>query len=335
VLKTVRAAALALVLLGPASFAPPAHADVLITPAARAEFKRGVALLRDRAGARYAEAYEAFQAAYAESPSPKILGNLGLCAMKLERDGEAVEAYERYLGEVGAVNRREQRQIVQDLVKLRKRSSKVEIAVTPKSGVTLTDERLPSGGATIINEYGIEDGAFEMRLYRGRHRITFEADGFEPTTWEVEIGKTAVEHRVALVAIPVPEPDPPAKPAPDKTDNPAGGFPSLGFVIAAATTGALGIATGVVGGLALSNKSSFDEAVAAEDAAEATRLRDRGQVLNGATDALLVSTGVAAGVAVVFLILDLAGEDEPEAAALWVWPAAGPGTGGLALRGTF
>src|SRR5262245_33989950 len=77
-----------------------AHADeVQITPGARARFTAGVNLLKDPEGPRYEEAYREFKAAYAASPSYKILGNLGLCAMKLERDEEAIAAYERYLKE--------------------------------------------------------------------------------------------------------------------------------------------------------------------------------------------------------------------------------------------
>src|SRR4051812_18719060 len=80
--------------------APPTdEAQVQITPEARARFSAGVNLLKDPEAPRYEEAYREFKAAYAASPSYKILGNLGLCAMKLERDEEAIDAYERYLKE--------------------------------------------------------------------------------------------------------------------------------------------------------------------------------------------------------------------------------------------
>lgn len=61
--------------------------EVQITERARALFRAGVTLLQDPDGARYEEAYQQFKAAYAESPSWKILGNLGYTAMKLERTG--------------------------------------------------------------------------------------------------------------------------------------------------------------------------------------------------------------------------------------------------------
>ncbi|HYJ09195.1 MAG TPA: hypothetical protein VEX18_09295, partial [Polyangiaceae bacterium] len=69
-----------------------AAADVPISDNARAHFNAGVSLLQDPDGARYEEAYREFQAAYADSPSWKICGNLGITAMKLERDGEAIDA---------------------------------------------------------------------------------------------------------------------------------------------------------------------------------------------------------------------------------------------------
>src|SRR6186713_877066 len=77
--------------------AAPAFADVQITEAARQHFKAGVNFMQDPDGARYEEAYREFTAAYAASPSWKILGNLGIASMKLERDGEAIGAFEKYL----------------------------------------------------------------------------------------------------------------------------------------------------------------------------------------------------------------------------------------------
>lgn len=91
---TLQAALTALLVAGSAS-----AAEVKITDEARKHFNAGVALLRDPDGARYEDAYREFKVAYEASPSWKILGNLGLAAMKLERDGEAIAAFERYLSE--------------------------------------------------------------------------------------------------------------------------------------------------------------------------------------------------------------------------------------------
>src|SRR5262245_35470252 len=85
------------VLLAILWIAPARAEDVIISDEAKERFRAGVALLDDPDGARYEEAYREFSAAYRASPSPKILGNLAICAMKLERDGEAIKAFEGYL----------------------------------------------------------------------------------------------------------------------------------------------------------------------------------------------------------------------------------------------
>ncbi len=55
-----------------------------INDEARNHFNAGVNLIQDPDGPRYEEAYREFKAAYAAAPSWKILGNLGIAAMKLE-----------------------------------------------------------------------------------------------------------------------------------------------------------------------------------------------------------------------------------------------------------
>src|ERR1700677_4255465 len=96
-------AALSGLAMSVAALAPSAGAadEVVITEEARTHFSAGVALLQDPKAPRYEEAYREFRAASAAPPSYKILGNLGLCAMKIERAAEAIHAYETYLKEAG------------------------------------------------------------------------------------------------------------------------------------------------------------------------------------------------------------------------------------------
>src|SRR6185436_17983733 len=95
--------------------APGHAADAANEKEAREHFRAGVHYLQDIEGERYEEAYAEFKAAYSLSQSPKVLGNIGLCAMKLERDGEAIEAYGRYLREVSDIAPDERAQIERDL----------------------------------------------------------------------------------------------------------------------------------------------------------------------------------------------------------------------------
>ena len=105
---------------------------VQITEKARELFRAGVALLQDPDGARYEEAYQQFKAAYAESPSWKILGNLGFTAMKLERDGEAIEAFKGYLEQGGKeLTKAERAQFQSDLDTLSATAATVTIVGLP------------------------------------------------------------------------------------------------------------------------------------------------------------------------------------------------------------
>jgi len=105
-----------------------AHAgDVMNEKEAREHFRAGVHYLQDIEGERYEEAYAEFKAAYALSKSPKVLGNIALCAMKLERDGEAIELYTRYLREVSDIATDERAQIERDLETLKASAAPVSI----------------------------------------------------------------------------------------------------------------------------------------------------------------------------------------------------------------
>lgn len=147
--------------------------EVPISERAREHFQRGVSLLEAPGGPQYADAYEAFKAAYEESPSPKILGNLGLCAAELERDAEAIAAYRRYLAE-GGIDPEERREIEVELAQLE--ANKAELTLTGiVAGTRIIDERQPPSGRAVINRYGPFDGeTVTLGIRAGRHRLTIE-----------------------------------------------------------------------------------------------------------------------------------------------------------------
>jgi len=110
---------------------------------ARLHFVAGVNLLRDPAKPRYEEAYREFKTAYALSPAAQILGNLGLCAMMLERDSEAIQAYEDYLKGMLEVAPSEKEQIECDLQTLK--LGLVRVAFTSNvPETTIIDKRVPT-----------------------------------------------------------------------------------------------------------------------------------------------------------------------------------------------
>ena len=104
-------------------------------------FAAGVILLQDPDGAKYEEAIVQFHRAYELVGSWKILGNVGLCALKLERDGDAIEAYEKYLeGGKAEIAPDEKTQVERDLIAVRAQVVRATL-VLPAGGGSIVDER--------------------------------------------------------------------------------------------------------------------------------------------------------------------------------------------------
>src|SRR5262245_6642638 len=99
---------------GLASFAAPApaHAKEQISEEARAYFRNGVELLQ-ATPPNYQDAYYQFKLAFDKSNSWKVLGNMGLCAVNLERDGEALRYYDDYLKRGGKDINKEERAAIE------------------------------------------------------------------------------------------------------------------------------------------------------------------------------------------------------------------------------
>jgi hypothetical protein len=317
-----------------------AFADVEITPKAREYFKAGVSYLKDPDGARYEEAYQAFKAAYAESPSWKILGNLGIAAMKLERDKEAIDAFERYLKEGGTeLDEAERAQFQRDLETLRSSVVKVTITATP-ANASLVDEHLKSSG-TITNRYELADGKVELGLRPGRHRITARLAGYADAKWEVDLitGGTA-EHAFQLQAesseTPANDPkvgtgDPGVDTGPKKMERPIPGVVWVGV----AATGVLLAGAAVTGIIASGKRSDYDDKNDGSDPAGAEDLRNDGKQLNLITDVLLGGAVVAGAVTAVLFFNRPEVPAEKESAGLRFGAGASPTGGGMWVMGAF
>jgi hypothetical protein len=156
-----------------------------ISEEARSHFAAGVALLQDPEGEKVEDAYREFRAAYDVSGSPKILGNMGFCAMRLERDGEAIDAYSRYLREVPDIDADERAQIVRDLQTLSVGVARLTIEVD-KPGVHLIDVRIPVRGERVTNTYGPINGKLDIGVRPGHHIITAKLNDYEDEVWEID-----------------------------------------------------------------------------------------------------------------------------------------------------
>lgn len=316
-------------------------ADVAITERARIHFNAGVSLLQDPDGPRYEEAYSEFRAAYAESPSWKMLGNLGIAAMKLERDGEAIEAFKKYLAEGGAALEAEEKaQMQRDLSTLTAGVVTVEISSLPP-GAFVIDERIAVQGPPVKNSYGPLTGKLVIGMHPGQHRLSAHLDGYQDQVWMVDARSgTSHGHVFALkeavqaapaapVAAPI-EAKVEASPPPVAVQiRPV----PVSVYVALVATGALAVGGGVVGGLSLAKHADFEAKNDGGDPAAAQDLRDSGKTLNVVTDVLLGSAIVAGGVtAVLYLSRPATTVDH---ARVRVVPVAGPRVAGLSLSGSF
>lgn len=308
-------------------------AEVEITERARELFRAGVDFLQDPDGARYGEAYRSFKAAYAESPSWKILGNLGISAMKLERDGEAIEALETYLREGrGTFDEEEVQQVERDLRTLKSAVSYVTLSVT-ESNAILEDIRTPLSGQPVSNRYELTDKELRIGIHNGRHKFTLKKDGYQPISWSFMASGDELSHHFELLEVP-------AEPTPTTTIfTPAERqrvtyrpVPTVTWVTLG-TTAAFAIGATVTGILALDTNSKYD-AKNGTGADDVGTLRDRGSALNLTTDVLLGATLASALVATITFVTRPRVEVAQDTG-FSIVPSAARGGGGLVMMGRF
>lgn len=260
-----------------------ARAEEKISAEARTHFEAGVALLQDPDGARFEEAYREFLAAYEASKSPRVLGNVGLCAMKLERDAEAIEAYTRYLDEVSDIDPVEREQIRRDIVTLKSGLVRITIKVSPP-GSKIFDVRMPVRGEPVSNVYNVTGDEVTIGVRPGHHVLRAKTADRESPAVDVDATPGAVITRSLVV----PPPAPPmqlAKPAPSRVLP----ITTLGVGLAMLAGG------GVTGYLslqkvdAISKECPNGECPATYDLEGAQK---RARTLTTATDVLLIGGGV-------------------------------------------
>ncbi len=304
-----------------------AHADGEISDKARQHFRAGVSFLQDPDGARYEEAYREFKAAYAASPSWKILGNLGLSAMKLERDGEAVDAFEKYLAEGGEqLDPTERAQVERDLATVRTGLVTLTILTVP-ARASLVDQRVPNRGDTVLNKYDAGEGPTVLRVRSGLHRITARLAGYEEQTWEVDAAAgSSASHTFELRKVVLAPANSSGSAAPAERPTPTSVYVGM------AATGALAAGAVVTGVLALGKNKDFESANE-QGAANAGDLRDQTQTLNLVTDVLI--GGAVVGAAVTSYLYFTRPVVTPQETALRWSPTAGPHGAGMTLWGRF
>jgi hypothetical protein len=330
-------------LFGSLSFA---QKDPKISDAARTHFKAGVAYLDDPNGPKYEEALQEFRKAYAESPSSKIMNNIGFCALNLERDGEAIEAYEAFLaGNSADLTPKVRKQVEQDIAMLKASLVKVTLTGEPKD-LSVVDERRNSQGALVVNRYKIGDGSTALGIHPGHHRMTASAPGYEPIEWEFEAEPASSHEHVfkltakgsGTAAAPVmAESKPVASSA--VTEPPAAPQRRVhpGVYVGAIAAGVFAAAATTTGILTLSKHKDFEAADNRDDDKEADRLSKSGKRLALLTDVGIGAAVLSAGVATYFYFAapGKSAEKSPSTATLQLTPSVGVDRAGLSLVGNF
>ncbi len=273
--------------------------DAPISDDARAHFKAGVNLLQDPDGERVEDAYREFKAAYGISASAKILGNIGYCAMRLERDAEAIDAYTRYLRDVKDIDAEERVQITRDLQTLQVGLAKLEIKVS-EIEARVTDVRVPVKGGPITNAYGPVRGRLEIGVRPGHHIVTVKVEGFDDSVWELDAQAGSRESRVfdmkkkQAAPISMAPGEPASRPAP------------IGAWITVGIGGALLAAGTITGILALGKTGDIATACPNNTCPASYDLdgnRSSARGLVRATDFLLIGGGILAAGGLTWLLL--------------------------------
>lgn len=279
--------------------APAAQADP--NAEAMAHFDAGVAFLSDPEGARYEDAHAEFQRAFRLSGSANVLGNLGLTAMKLERDGEAIDSYTRYLAEARDIDPAERAQIERDLQTLRVSAVRVDLTVEnapiDATSLQVIDKRVAVSGPSYTNTYPASASPMHLVLHPGHHSIRLRSGDVESKAWEFDAAPgTTLSHSLVVEGhAPVPATQSPTKPARRSFAGPivVMGIGAAGFV-----------AGGILGGVTLRRVHQLEEDCPAGACTkpDAQSDIDAAHTYVRATDYTFLASGIVMGAGVAWLV---------------------------------
>lgn len=325
--------------------ASPARADDTIPEEAKLYFKNGVELIQGQSP-NYQDAYYQFKLAWEKSKSWKVLSNWGLCALKLERDGEAIWAYTEYLKQKD-IDPDERKELERDLLLLNGNAASVTLA-SDVADLEIVDAR--AGSSVPPQSYRLEGGKLALRLRAGSHTLTASSQG-KSLRWEVTLspGRTD-EHRfdfaatqaAPAAAAPVaaaPASAPPSSPPPAPAAKSSGTLRTVGYVVAG--VGVLGVGGGVLVGMQAKSQEREtrdkckDLPLIGLSCGESTRGDfDAAQQKARLANVLLIAGGVVAAGGVVMIIVGGPKERE-RSASLALSPVIGPRDAGLFASGSF
>jgi len=293
----------------PADAARAAQADQLFAEA-RALLDQG----------RYAEACAKFELSSSIEPSPGTLLNLGNC---YESEGDLVRALSTFEQAFMDAQRNadpERRQAWSDAARER-------IARLGRRVPRLTLRGLEPGTTTVLDGQAVDASSGPLRVNPGHHVLEARAPGKLPRTRELDIGAgqhlaidlPPLEPVLPLTVAPAPAAPPPrtvdgagapvqpreaqsSAPAPAPAE--AAGYGPWPWVLTG--TGATLLGAGLITGLTARSRSDrLDRECGGRNCDPSLAdLQDSAQTLALATDVLLISGAIAAGVGVTLFVLD-------------------------------
>lgn len=323
--------------VGQAEEPTPATSEASVQEA-RLYFGNGVELLQADPP-NYQDAYPQFQLAYEKSgQSWKVLGNLGLCALKLERDGEALAYYQRYLDQGGEqIDAEERRSIEREILLARGNMATLRLS-TERPGVRVTVER--QGSSVPAQIYEFDGQSLELGVRSGQLTLTAR-EGENSESWQVLLGAGESAEYSFTFAPPEPTAAPAAAtaPSPAEVEQRRGATP---LQIAGYATAGVGVAAlvggGVSGILAKQQESDAKDTCIEGVCAESTEGDlDAASDLAVLANALLIGGGVltATGVTLVIVGGRRGGDEKVARGSLMVGPSFFGAGAGLAARGSF
>lgn len=319
-----------------------------ISEEAKLYFRNGVELLQSQPP-NYQDAYYQFKLAYEKSNSWKVLGNLGLCALKLERDGEAIQYYKEYLDRGGKeIDPEERAQLERDLLLVNGNSAIVKLTSSVPD-IEVVDAR--AGTSVPPQTYKFQGDALELRLRAGTHTLTASGPDGKTLRWEVALSpgkEVAYSFDFSKPAEPPPgqvpaQPAQPAQPPPQAEAGGGSGLKTMGFV--AAGVGGAALIGGVVFRFVLAPSKADDAKGQCRDtdnvcpeSAEADF--DSANSMGTVGGVLMIGGGVLAAAGVGLIIAGSSSGSEQAALVepktrLRLTPAIGANGGGVWATGTF
>jgi hypothetical protein len=328
----------------PAVFAQGAPAaDPAKIEEAKKHMQAGAAFYNDPSGHKCEEAIREFGKAYELSGSLNALKGQAVCNLELERDGEAIEQYSKYLAAKGAaIDPADKTQVETDLNTLRASAAYIAFS-TDHAGVKITDVRTPSKGFPITNRYPLPMTGRKIGIHPGQHTFTASAEGLPDQTWTMEIingGKFEHNFEFDKGKPVIVEGDKVEKPAEPKMvarrPVPTGAYVMGGLTVA------LAVPFAIFGVSALGKGSDFKAANGHQPKATLDALQSDVKTANLLSDIFMGATIASAATTVILyavrptkMVPENPAADAPKAGSFRVLPTVGREGGGAVVVGAF